>query len=299
MKLSESHLKEIIRQEVEYRLIESVLDNLIVEELKKMGINEEDEGFDDYKTQSRRDFLKKLRNWGLGAMAVGAVGLPLGLAQKDAADERSAQMDQRRKEAFAERSSREYKEQELLEYLNNTAAFRWGRGNQSMMQVPDQDERTGILPVSYTIALEALKNKRSGGPVFPPPDEQVAFTQGDGASAKRNLESFFDDFSEEDFIDYSYAFETGGITRVPGGGLEKRMLMVSPGSISPDYVLPENGLTAREYYNWVYYNQFLSMDEVMEARNYDIEMAEDDGEYMKMEDLFTEATPGAWKELLK
>ena len=299
MRLSEARLKEIIRQEVEFRLIESVLDSLIVEELKKMGINEEDEGFDDYrqavKAKTRRDFLK-----GAGAaLGLGALGLPLGLAQKDAADERGARMDQRRKDAFAERSTREYKEQELLEYLNNTAAFRWGRGNQSMMQVPDQDVRTGILPVSYTIALQALKNKRDGTPIFAPPDEQVLFTQGDGAAAKQNLESFFEDYGDEDFIDYSYAFETDGISRVPGGGLEKRMLMVAPESISPDYVLPENGLTAREYYNWIYYNQFLSMDEVMDARNYDIEMAEDDQEYMKMEDLFTQATPGAWKDLLK
>ena len=299
MRLSEARLKEIIRQEVEFRLIESVLDSLIVEELKKMGINEEDEGYDDYKqavkATTRRNFLQ-----GAGAaLGLGALGLPLGLAQKDAADERSARRDQRRRAGFAERNTREYKEKELLQYLNNTAAFRWGRGNESMMQVPDQDVRTGILPVSYTIALQALKNKRDGSPLFAPPDEQVAFTQGDGAAAKQNLESFFEDFGSEDFIDYSHAFETEGIKRVPGGGLERRMLMVAPSAVGYDYVLPENGLTAREYYNWVYYNQFLSMDEVMDARNYDIEMAEDDQEYMKMEDLFTQATPGAWKDLLK
>ena len=96
MRLSEARLKEIIRQEVEFRLIESVLDSLIVEELKKMGINEEDEGFDDYKqavkATTRRNFLQ-----GAGAaLGLGALGLPLGLAQKDAADERSARRDQRR-----------------------------------------------------------------------------------------------------------------------------------------------------------------------------------------------------------
>ena len=136
MRLSEARLKEIIRQEVEFRLIESVLDSLIVEELKKMGINEEDEGFDDYKqavkATTRRNFLQ-----GAGAaLGLGALGLPLGLAQKDAADERSARRDQRRRAGFAERNTREYKEKELLQYLNNTAAFRWGRGNESMMQVP-------------------------------------------------------------------------------------------------------------------------------------------------------------------
>ena len=42
MRLSEARLKEIIRQEVERRLMEAIVDDLILEEVKKMGLNEDD-----------------------------------------------------------------------------------------------------------------------------------------------------------------------------------------------------------------------------------------------------------------
>tara|TARA_R110000824_G_scaffold80365_4_gene202139 strand:+ start:47499 stop:48518 length:1020 start_codon:yes stop_codon:yes gene_type:complete len=55
MRLSEARLKEIIRQEVEYRLIGRVLDNLIAEELKKLGLNE-----DEWKKQKQVALRKKI-----------------------------------------------------------------------------------------------------------------------------------------------------------------------------------------------------------------------------------------------
>ena len=38
--------------------------------------------------------------------------------------------------------------------------------------------------------------------------------------------------------------------------------MVNPGKLSPNYILPENGMTVKDYYNWAYFNQFLSSDEI-------------------------------------
>jgi hypothetical protein len=67
MRLSEARLKEIIRQEVEYRLIESVLDSLIVEELKKMGLNE-----DEWKKQKQVALRKKILQLLMAAGVTGA-----------------------------------------------------------------------------------------------------------------------------------------------------------------------------------------------------------------------------------
>lgn len=70
MRLTEAKLKEIIRQEVEYRLIESAIDDLIVEELKKMGINEGVE--DDWKKKKKQLTRRKVLQF---LVAAGAIGL--------------------------------------------------------------------------------------------------------------------------------------------------------------------------------------------------------------------------------
>lgn len=85
MKLTEARLKQVIKEEVEYRLIESVLDDLIVEELKKMGLNE-DEWQDEKKRLTRRKILQMLG----GAALVGGTGAWIDSRVKAAAAERRA-----------------------------------------------------------------------------------------------------------------------------------------------------------------------------------------------------------------
>jgi len=84
-----------------------------------------------------------------------------------------------------------------------------------------------------------------------------------------------------------------GIRRLPAQGLERGIVMISPEVLlsDPSYVLPENGMTVRDYYNWLYYNQFLSIDEVAE---YDYESEESE----RMIRLLDSATPGQWKQVI-
>ena len=281
------------------RLVEKEVETFrtaLREECKKEGIllteEKEKDEVDLYRKETRRNFLKQLGKWGAAAGLAGAIGLPLGSAIQKDKEERATAMAQHKEDVFDKVNTKEYKEKEFLEYLNNTAAFRWGKGQEAMMQIPGSQQTIGgikrgigVLPPSYTIAVRALADKRANTPIFELPEQQVSFTQGDGGAAKQNLDTFFEDFEEKDFVNYKAAFKVPGIKRVAGGGLEREMKMLHPRSIPPDYVLPENGLTAQEYYNWVYYNQFLSLDEVYDARDWGIETAEDDDKYMKMEKL--------------
>tara|TARA_Y100000310_G_scaffold64575_1_gene60070 strand:- start:2825 stop:4018 length:1194 start_codon:yes stop_codon:yes gene_type:complete len=311
-KIGTGALKKLISEKVIDKLIERQVETFrtaLREECKKEGIllteEKEKDEIDLYRKETRRNFLKQLGKWGAAAGLAGAIGLPLGSAIQKDKEERDTARTQHKEETFNKVNTKEYKEKEFLEYLNNTAAFRWGKGQESMMQIPGSAKTVGgikrgigVLPPSYTIALRALLDKRNGAPIYEPPEQQVSLTQGDGGAAQQNLDTFFEDFEEKDFVDYGAAFKISGIKHVPGGGLERGMKMVDPRSIPPSYVLPENGLTAQEYYNWVYYNQFLSLDEVYDARDWGIETAEDDDKYIKMEKLFTDATPGAWKKAL-
>jgi hypothetical protein len=81
MKLTEAKIKKIIFEEVTDRLIEIEAQKFITvlrEECKKQGLllteQQEEDEIDLYKKETRRGFLKKMRNLGLGAAALGLGG---------------------------------------------------------------------------------------------------------------------------------------------------------------------------------------------------------------------------------
>jgi hypothetical protein len=90
----------------------------------------------------------------------------------------------------------------------------------------------------------------------------------------KNLQTFFSDFSESQMIDANQLFGRYGedhpdagqriyphVKKMPASGLESRILMLDPRVLDPNYVLPENGMTVKDYYNWAFFNQFLSAEE--------------------------------------
>jgi|TARA_R110002126_G_scaffold4543_3_gene24004 hypothetical protein len=280
MKLAKTKLKQIIKQEVIKKLLEQ--DD---EKFKPPG-------------RSRRDFLK-----GVGAAAAVGTGARTLSKMVDADKEaRAADRNKHAEEQYKKAYSFDKKASEFNEYVNNPAAFRWARGEGSMMQLPGsikKDEHgiprgITVLPASYSIAVLAYNDKLNGRNKFPPPSSQVSFTKSaDGAGASESMKYFFDEFKDS-FIDANLAFDVPGIQQLPAQGLERGILMINPNTLmsDPEYVLPENGLTVREYYNWLYYNQFLSIDEVL-ATDYE----SIDGE--RMRSLLDSATPGQWKQALR
>lgn len=246
----------------------------------------------DYKTQVYKSMAKKMGVIMLIASILGGFKtlIQSGLDQEQVA--RAMQRQEIATQNIEYSGSREGKIAEFENYVNNTSAFRWGRGDQTMMPVPDSYKKTNgmpsqidVLPPSYSIAIIALKHKMYGlefneaEGYFPHTDQIVNITDGNGEQAKNSLDDFFNKFPINsdgvgaDYVDYSYIFDeeeglgmTGVINQVPSSGFSRRTVMIHPDTLlqKPDYVLPENGLTVQEYYNMLYYGDYLSDAEAIE-----------------------------------
>jgi len=140
MRLTEARLKKIIKEEVERRVFERIVDTLIVEELKRQGIVEGDDSFEDYKKAARQAFLKKLAAWGLLVTTAGGIA---GYGQIQA-DQVSAQnratWDQRGADHEAYKLTPEYALEEITSEMSRASNFSWTlRGDAGTMQSGDQE----------------------------------------------------------------------------------------------------------------------------------------------------------------
>jgi len=266
MLIQESRLRQIIHEEITHRII----DQLIEEELKRIGLSE-DEVDDEYEKAKRRARKKKIKNAAAALAAGTAVASPVVGQYINYSQAVSADRADREASAEAEAQSQAVKRQELIDYINNTAAFRWGKGGETMMQAPGKGGYggTSVLPPSYSVIQQVYFDKMAGKPRYGVPesaDDLRKMGQTDPSAQgnpEDNLQSFFQDFDEKYMIDaVDFMSKQAHIDQVPGTGIESEIVMVDPGELTPDYVLPENGMTVKDYYNWAYFNQFLSADEI-------------------------------------
>lgn len=265
MLIRESMLRQIIREEIDYR----ILDRLIEEELNKMGLNEDDVD-DEYERSKRRARKKKIRD-AAAALALGAtVASPVVGQYNDYSRAKSAERADREAAAAASAQSQAVKRQELIDYINNTAAFRWGKGGETMMQAPGKTGYggTSVLPASYSVIQQVYFDKMAGLPRYGVPksaDELRAMGKTDPnaqGNPDENLKSFFQDFDERYMIDaINFMSKHAHVDQLPGTGIESEIVMLDPAKLSADYVLPENGMTVKDYYNWAYFSEFFSSDE--------------------------------------
>ena len=277
MNITEARLRQIVLEEVQLRL----LDLYIAEELDKLDVN---------LTEAEKDsFLKRLGKsarqnaFGLGTgAALAGIGVPTYLASAE--HEAGLKKDRIEKQAInkAKRESMAQKKIELETYMNNPAAFRWGVGGETMMQFPGEEGRggTSVLPASYSVIQRVYIDKKNGKPAFGVPNLDEIPEMGDEGPPEvgdpdENLKTFFSDFSQSQMVDASTTlfgrYEKGHpkvgerifphVKRMAASGLESKILMLDPGALDPDYVLPENGMTVKDYYNWAFFNQFLSAEE--------------------------------------
>jgi hypothetical protein len=295
MKINEHRLKQIIREEVVCRL----LDQLIEEEFDKMGLNE-DEVDDDYRAAVNRARKKKAKNYALGILGGGGAVLGLGDEYSDASKAKSQARADREAAAEIKAQSMAVKRGELVDYINNTAAFRWGTGGETMMQAPGKRGYggTSVLPPSYSVIQQVYFDKMAGKPRYGIPKAQEIRRMGKTDPSVQgnpddNLASFFSDFDERYMIDaVNFMSKQSHIHQVPGTGIESEIIMLDPGELSPDYVLPENGMTVKDYYNWAYFGQFLSADEVKILGMDNPEREADAKTQSKMVDITPSQPPG-------
>jgi hypothetical protein len=125
MRLTEQRLRILIREEVERRLFNKLIDVLITEELKRFGINEEDKDFDDWKAVSRRKFLQNLGRTGAAATALGLGGAYLDRklrargAARQASKSAYKKASKEAKEALGEYSGPHFSRAEQEEYFSS------------------------------------------------------------------------------------------------------------------------------------------------------------------------------------
>jgi len=267
------------------------LHSIIKEEIKRELLEQQaiEEGV--------KDFLK--RNAFPAAVAGLAMAIlgPIYKTSTDRQYQKKVQGIERALENTIESNTKAETQKEFAEYLNNNSAFRWGKGGQRMMV--DKEEGIAVMPLSFTVAMMAYEDKQQGNaPRFGIPDRLMKLNAEPTVSPKqatRNLDKFFDDFGSE----YVMAFDVvGGVvtslpTDVDSKGNYYNVAMVDPSVIADgslaNYMLPENARTVQEYYNWVYFSEFLSIEDVQTITG-NIS-ADDPAARKKVEQLFIDANP--------
>ena len=162
MRITEERLKQLIAEEIIDRLIEKEVERFrkaLREECKKQGLllteQQEEDEIDLYKKQSRRDFLRKLGKWGMGAAAAGALSGPLVAALDTAADEREEQRISRNIEIADYKESDQYIMDELTIDLTNPVVFSWTWGaDKGSMQSPGETQGKVSQPENFPLLLD-------------------------------------------------------------------------------------------------------------------------------------------------
>ena len=157
MKITEARLKELIFEEVRNKLLENLIDAYVIEELKKLGITEQDDEYEKYKqqakAQTRRSFLK-------GAGAATAMGSGMGYFQSladEEAEEFSKELAARKADREAYKLTGNYAEEQLTKMMNNAVNFSWGFGTETgTMQSSEKDAERGTVsqPGDYPIIID-------------------------------------------------------------------------------------------------------------------------------------------------
>lgn len=281
----------------------AIIQEEIARELSGQVLTEEqlNEGIKDW--FKRNKFPAALL--GLGMAILG----PVYKVSNDAQEKQRAENITLAFENMLESSKKVETQKDFRAYLNNNSAFRWGKGGEKMMidrsayTVNKNGEKVtqpvAVMPLSFTIAVIAYMDKENGNPPrFGVPNKVIKLSSTPTASpeqATSNKEQFFNQFN----LDYVDVFDTvGGLidrlpTDVDAEGRKYPVVMVDPGfvmnTLSSDYVLPENQKTFEEYYNWVYFSQYLSIEDVQVIS---AGIDSDSPEQMRhIEDLFRKAKP--------
>ena len=263
MQLSEARLRELVTEEVYIRLVDHYIDIEIARLIAEGDVA-------DWKAADWKATKKKMRDAALGIAAtagtLGPIAYNSGQYEKGIAADHAAN----KVSADVKAQSAAVKTGELIDYINNTAAFRWGRGGETMMQAPGKRGYggTSVLPPSYSVIQQVYFDKMAGQPRYGIPDHDQIRRMGKTdpkvkGNPDDNLASFFSDFDEKYMVDaVGFMSRQSHIHQVPGTGIESEIIMLNPRELSADYVLPENGMTVKDYYNWAYFGEFLNSDEV-------------------------------------
>jgi 3-dehydroquinate dehydratase len=279
MQLSEVRLRQIISEEVQARLMEHYIE-------KEIQILFEDS--DDPEVQKAREEYKRLSRQGKKIPAALALTLGLGvgglkLATDQHSDTEAAKTDAKVTQNMEKAASDEAQFDQFVTQLNNQYAFRWGKGDNAVVFAPGSKGKITVLPASYSIAVQALKDKKMNAERI---DQGLRPTErygeidldnlaGDKQEYQGDFEKNIDNFFKTHKGKFVNALDVVGahdeLDTVPASGTESMVIMVDPDKIGGDYYLPELGMTAADYYN-SQYGEFMGSGEMAALDQSDEEM---------------------------
>lgn len=281
MKLTETKLRQIVLEEVQLHL----LDIYIAEELDRI-FEEDDEDDDDvaaWKKSKKGAWTSTIKKAAIPALALGLGAGGLKYATDDHADTRAAATDAQIAQNVAASETDEAQLQKFAKQLNNQYAFRWGKGDDSVVYAPGSKGKITVLPPSYSIAVKALQDKKINAdrieqglrPIERYGEIDLDNLRDDDRTYSGDYEQNIDSFFKTHKGNFVNAFDVVGthdeLEVVPGSGTEQMIVMVDPNKISGDYYLPELGMTAADYYN-SQYGEFMGSGELEALEKPDEEM---------------------------
>ena len=300
MKIASVRLKEIIVEEIQSRLIEHYVE-------KEIQILFEDS--DDAEVQKNREEYRRLVRQGRKIPAALTLALGLGvsgikMATDAHTDTLGAKRDARVTQNIDAANTDEAQFDKFSDQLNNQYAFRWGKGSNSVVSWPGSDGKITVLPPSYSIAVQALQDKKDNAERMAAgqkpiqrygeidydnlkPDNTEEY-QGD---YEENIDKFFGDYKGK-FVDALKVISSHDeLDVVPGSGLEQAIAMVDPNKIAGDYYLPEMGMTAAQYYK-SQYGGFMGdgEKEALEQSDEEMVVTPDDDDKEKLDQGLIDAT---------
>jgi len=300
MKIAAARLKELIKEETHFFLTEYYVK-------KEIQILFEDS--DDAEVQKDREEYRRLTRQGRKIPAALTLALGLGAGGLKYAtdihtDTLGAKRDARVTQNIDAANTDEAQFDKFSDQLNNQYAFRWGKGSNSVVSWPGSDGKITVLPPSYSIAVQALQDKKDNAERMAAgqkpiqrygeidydnlkPDNTEEY-QGD---YEENIDKFFGDYKGK-FVDALKVISSHDeLDVVPGSGLEQAIAMVDPNKIAGDYYLPEMGMTAAQYYK-SQYGGFMGdgEKEALEQSDEEMVVTPDDDDKEKLDQGLIDAT---------
>ena len=262
MRISEAKLREIIIEEVASRLLEQIIE----EELDKFLL-ENDKDLEAYKQDVRKLIISKAKKRLLPFTAAAALLGFINQKTTDYAQTKAAEREAIHQMNVEKESTDEAQLEKFADQLNNTARYMWGVGDQGAMPVPGTDGKITVLPPSYSLAVRAFLDKKANaervaageeplmryGEIDPENIPQIGGDYDYQGSYEENVADFFNVYSGADMIDAMKVVQkVPELDVVSGTGTEQMIIMVNPNKIDANYILPELGMTAADYYNSQY-----------------------------------------------
>jgi hypothetical protein len=263
LRITEAKLKQIVLEEVQVRLVELYVN----QEIEK--IMEEE----DWETSKRKAKRSGLRKAATAAALAGALGGGLAGQVSDYEDTMAAQTQARTQANIDASQTDDAQFKQLTKQLNNQYAFRWGKGNNSVVHAPGSDGKITVLPPSYSVMVKVMQDKKANAerieqglePIqrFGEVDTDLRAKDiyqankasgelGDKGSMDKEISNFFKVHKGE-FVDaMAVVGSYDELQVVPGSGTEQAIIMVSPDEIDANTYLPAVGMSAGDYYNLQY-----------------------------------------------